>query len=55
MRDIDSSTARPPLPPRALPDSVRAALKLAPREPLAPRVRQPASAPSAAGKKPQWN
>ena len=31
VRDLDAMTARPPLPPRALPDDIRIKLKLAPR------------------------
>jgi hypothetical protein len=31
VRDLDAMTARPPLPPRALPDDIRIKLKLASR------------------------
>ena len=50
LRDLDAGTARPPLPPRALPDDVRRRLKLPERtadyERVLPMISAPKSKPS---------
>lgn len=52
MRDVDACTPRPPLPSRALPDSVRATLK-APRDvdPAAPYAVKAAAKPKVSAAK----